>query len=398
MDKLWQTRLRRHQKEQAKYLQRVFNDHFVLVLLVMFGALLYAYSNFVRQITGHPWWVNVVVALACAAVLPLGHLATMLTPADVAFLLPQAGKMRGYLNQARRYSMMLPMVLELSVSVTMWPLMTVGGNPNVALLVGLIVQQLTFAYASMSVQLTALFAKQWHRARYGLVLLDFIFVLVGLFTWLLPVCVVGTLVAAAITYMTIAARQHAQLDMLLAVKREGARMATIYRFYKLFTDVPGLGGGVKRRQYLDPLVNLVKAGHAQTWSYLFVRGLLRSQEYFGLCIRLIVVGAIAVWLTPTWWLALIVDCGFSYLLGYQLLPLATRYRDVVFTHIYPVAADSRKQAWQKLVTIVLLVQAVVIGVVALVHAPSMMTVLAAVIGLAFVPVLVRGYLIRRIGE
>lgn len=398
MDKLWQTRLRRHQKNQAKYLQRVFNDHFVLVLLVMFGALLYAYSNFVRGIVGRPIWVSPVVALICAATIPLGRLATLFVPADATFLLPQAGKMRDYLNQARRYSMMLPAVVQLAVSIAVWPLMTVGGNPNVALMVALIILQLTVAYANMSVQLTSIFVPHWSRVRVWLVAGDFVIVLLGLTTWFLPVALLGVILAAGVTYRTVAARNRAQLDLLTAIKREGARMATIYRFYNLFTDVPGLGGGVRRRQYLDFLVNKVRPVQGNTWMYLLVRGLLRSQEYFGLCVRLIIVGMIATWLCPTWWLALLVNAGFSYLLGYQLLPLATRYRDVVFTHIYPVDPALRKQAWSKLVTIVLLVQAVLLGLTAIVHVPQLMSAAALLLGCIFVPVLVRGYLTRRIAD
>ena len=39
---LWRTRLRQHVQEQQKYLLLVFNDHFVLVLLILFGGALYA--------------------------------------------------------------------------------------------------------------------------------------------------------------------------------------------------------------------------------------------------------------------------------------------------------------------------------------------------------------------
>ena len=45
---LWRTRLRQHVQEQQKYLRLVFNDHFVLVLLILFGGALYAYSLLVK--------------------------------------------------------------------------------------------------------------------------------------------------------------------------------------------------------------------------------------------------------------------------------------------------------------------------------------------------------------
>ncbi len=111
-----------------------------------------------------------------------------------------------------------------------------------------------------------------------------------------------------------------------------------------------------------------------------------------------IVGALAMWVAPTWWLGLIIDLAFSYLLGYQLLPLAVRYREIVFTHIYPVAAAGRKQAWSRIVSVVLYVQAVILGLVQVVHAPALTSALVLVLGLVFVPVLVNGYLRRRIAD
>ncbi len=396
MDKLWQTRLRRHQKEQAKYLQRVFNDHFVLVLLVLFGALLYAYSQFVQGIVGRPWWVTVVIAGVCAVSLPFGRLATLLVPADQVFLLPQVGAMQGYLRQAVRYSLLLPCVLQLGLSFALWPLMSVGTTAQVTSVVALILTQLALAVADMHLQAASLYQARFQAWRRWLMVLDFVLVGAGLLTTMMGAMLIAIIIMAIIVMTTNRVRQQEHLHLPQMITQEGARMATIYRFYNLFTDVPGLGGGVSRRRYLDGLVHRVPAKHDASWSYLFVRGLIRSQEYFGLCVRLTIVGAIMVIISPTWWLILLINLLFSYLLGYQLLPLATRYRDVVFTHLYPLPVGARAAAWAKLVTIVLLVQAIIIGLVGLIHSPSLLTLAAFAAGVAFVPLLVRGYLVRRV--
>ena len=41
---LWRARLRQHVQAQQKYLRLVFNDHFVLILLILFGGALYVYA------------------------------------------------------------------------------------------------------------------------------------------------------------------------------------------------------------------------------------------------------------------------------------------------------------------------------------------------------------------
>ncbi len=93
------------------------------------------------------------------------------------------------------------------------------------------------------------------------------------------------------------------------IKLEDDRMGRVYRFYNLFTDVPGLANSVHRRRYLDGFLKLVKPRQATTWLSLYLRGFLRGGEYLGLYLRLLVIGAVIVAVLSPWWLAL----GFAIL-------------------------------------------------------------------------------------
>ncbi|HRM19245.1 MAG TPA: ABC transporter permease, partial [Trichococcus flocculiformis] len=48
LDSIWKRRQQLHLKKFSRYSKYIFNDHFVLVLLFLLGALAYQYSEFVK--------------------------------------------------------------------------------------------------------------------------------------------------------------------------------------------------------------------------------------------------------------------------------------------------------------------------------------------------------------
>lgn len=360
---LWHDRLARHQKEQFKYLQLVFNDHFVLIMIILFGGLLYGYSRLVRQLAPS-WWLPVVIAVVLTGCGLLGRLATLAEEADATFLLPQTTAFSRYLFKARRYSFVLPGTLLVLATLACYPLLGVmhRGAWPAALTLGLAV--LLFKDADLWLQLLSLYphrAPRWV-SRWLLALGEFVAIMAGV--WLHPA--VTMIVALAIDLLLRWRISDwftpASLDWLRLIKVEDDRMGRLYRFYNLFTDVPGLQGSVRRRKYLDFLTHFVTRSHAHTWAYLYLRGLLRRTEYSGLVVRLAVIGAVVLALVQPWWLVLLLTVGLSYIVGFQLLPFYFVYDELVFTRLYPLPAESRLRSFSHLVLAVLLLVAVVLAI------------------------------------
>lgn len=81
---LWRTRLRQHVQAQQKYLRLVFNDHFVLILLILFGGALYVYSQIVKTLQPS-WWLALCLAIIFTGLLSFGQLATLAEAPDQIF-------------------------------------------------------------------------------------------------------------------------------------------------------------------------------------------------------------------------------------------------------------------------------------------------------------------------
>lgn len=93
-----------------------------------------------------------------------------------------------------------------------------------------------------------------------------------------------------------------------------------------------------KKAFLDAF--LPKPNPENPYRYLYVRCLARSGEYSSLLIRLLVLGSVILAFLDTY-LSLLIAAVFLYMLGFQLIPLATNYDEIVFMHIYP--QDLRKR-------------------------------------------------------
>ena len=72
-----------------KYLRYVFNDHFVLVLFILFGFLMVQYSQLLRHFPEQHVWIGLILILVIGALLSFGSIATYLEAPDKLFYLPK---------------------------------------------------------------------------------------------------------------------------------------------------------------------------------------------------------------------------------------------------------------------------------------------------------------------
>lgn len=400
MQALWQKRVQKHIQEQVKYLRLVFNDHFVIAIIFLLGALGYTYANAVKGLDPQAWWLKPVLSLVLLAAVSFGRLATLLKEADSVFLLPKESGLVTYLKSARLYSSWLPLIAMAFVTLLVAPLLLITKTVPAWHIAVVLITLVIIKDRRFSIQLRQWYQADETQATKGLsLILDLAIIASQLYQWL---NLVGVLVALGLAYyqrQQLARVQKTQLfDWLAAVGAEDSRMGRIYRLYNLFTDVPGLSSQVKRRRYLDGLLKLITAKPANTYLYLYARGFLRGTEFSGLYIRLVVLGGIILCFSHIWWLSLALGLLLIYLVGFQLLPFYNQYDQIIFTHLYPVPTTKRIQAFSQLMRTLLLLQALLFSVILLVTLGMTIQVGLSVLAL-FVLVIgfVQFYLPKRLG-
>lgn len=124
-------------------------------------------------------------------------------------------------------------------------------------------------------------------------------------------------------------------------------MMRIYRFANYFTDVPAVKGNIKRRRYLDFLVNGVPKTKKTTFEYYLVRSFIRTDDYFFLWFRLTVITALVAAFVNMPIIVGIVAAALAFATAIQLKQALGKPVDFSMSMLYPLPADARQKPHKK---------------------------------------------------
>ncbi|MGX6970630.1 ABC transporter permease [Vagococcus bubulae] len=373
MSEFYKLRLAKHQKRMLRYLKYVMNDHFILICMVGLGGFGYYYSEYLKTLTPKISWMPFVVIALWFVSLFLGQLSTLMQEADMVFLLPKERAMTSYLKKSLNYSTILPVIsLSLIVGVT-FPLVVATRSVTFSMALFIIASLIALKYADLWIQLESLYLNTEKKVTTHR-LVWCVGALLGLFSSLFLSFYIGTAISIIVSIvLVILAKQTlktSQLNWEKSVHIERKRMKRIYSFFNLFTDVPGLSSDVRRRKYLDGLLNKIKKISENTYLYLYARVASRSSEYSSLTLRLVVVGAILLFFTQSFWLMAILGSLFIYLLGFQLIPMYHAFDYMLMTQLYPISPKQKSGAVLSIIRSVLIIMTIIYGVIVLIALPN----------------------------
>ena len=279
MNKIFKKRRNLWYQQNIKYLRYVFNDHFVLFLMILLGALVVQYVNFLQVHHLNLWGKIILVVFVSLLSQVLGRLATFIEAPDKVFLLTKELEVRAYLIKCLIRSLILQAIVS-----------------------GLLV-----LIAAPLLKFNPIFLILWF------------LVLVGI-------------KAGLLAYQIWRFQNSGLLDWSGLIDLEEARKTGTLRLFSLFTNVKGLKSHSHRRKYLDFLLTKTK----RTYEYLFTRSFLRSGDYLGLTIRLLILSILSMIFVKNGIVAIVMVVVFIYLLIFQLLSLQTAFDYQLLTRIYPL--------------------------------------------------------------
>ncbi|EQC93953.1 MAG: ABC transporter permease [Lactococcus lactis] len=279
MNEIFKKRRKLWYQQNIKYLRYVFNDHFVLFLMILLGALVVQYVNFLQVHHLNLWGKIILVVFVSLLSQVLGRLATFIEAPDKVFLLTKELEVRAYLIKCLICSLILPAIVS-----------------------GLLV-----LIAAPLLKFNPIFLILWF------------LVLVGI-------------KAGLLAYQIWRFQNSGLLDWSGLIDLEEARKTGTLRLFSLFTNVKGLKSHSHRRKYLDFLLTKTK----RTYEYLFTRSFLRSGDYLGLTIRLLILSILSMIFVKNGIVAIVMVVVFNYLLIFQLLSLQTAFDYQLLTRIYPL--------------------------------------------------------------
>ena len=282
-------------RQSLVYLRYVFNDHLVLVLLVLLGFLSLQYRDLLIHFPTKPFWIYLFLLLWAVMGVVSGSLATYLQEADQIFILSKEGTVDRWVRRAHWRRIGIWSSLLVIEQVLVLPLyLKLSFEPWVCGLLVLLLLGLKVFYHQ--VQLQAFYKS-------------------GLLDW-----------AKLIAF-------------------EERRQQKILQFFSLFTRVKGQGKMSHERSYLNVFLSWSRAlEKPSAWSYLYLRAYLRNGDFWPLTLRLAGLSVLFLFTLQPAWLAMLLVALLDYLLWFQLFPLGKVFERQMVARLYPLNKEVKARA------------------------------------------------------
>jgi ABC-2 type transport system permease protein len=398
IDEIWKKRVNHHINETRAYLKYMLNDHllFVFIFLAAGGAL--TYSKWLETISPD-FPAIIIMTIVFSFIVNSSNVRTLLKEADMMFLLPMEHKLNNYFQKAFSYSMITQSFMIIVVIILFAPLYVKVTSANGSVLLYSLILLLLVKYWNLRISwkmgfFTDASAKWSDRlVRFALNASAIFFILSEQYLFVL---IVFLLMTAYDVYFTKLVKPKAiKWDHL--IKKEEEKKQSFYKIANLFTDVPKLKKRAKRRKYLDWILQQVKYDQKSVYEYLYVRGFLRSGDYFGIVIRLTIIGSVILTFINDQLVGnVIVVIVFTFLTGIQIMSLYKHFELLELPNLYPTAGKYRLNSFLKIIFRILLVQAIIFAIVTMLLSTLTIFIVTLSVNAIFVSLFVLVYMRNRL--
>ncbi|USK56499.1 ABC transporter permease [Cytobacillus solani] len=396
--KLWKERFNQRIKELSRYLRYIFNGHNVIVLVFLLGTAAFYYQEWLTTVS-EQFPAAIIMAIALAFILTYTPIYTFIIEADRIFLLPLENRLQSFFKRSLAVSFLLHaylLIMGMAVFMPMYARVNNGDfQPFLPFLltvlvmkgINLLIRWKVQYYVEKSVHLFDTFIRYAVNA----VFLFFLFSNEGLL-YLLP-----EILLLFILYFYYGKNTKDKgLKWEYLIEQEERRMTSFYRLANLFTDVPHLRDRVKRRSWLDWLFSRLAFVQKNTFSHLFVRTFLRAGDYFGLFVRLTIIGAAGIYFISFGYGQILLVLLFMYLTGFQLLPLWNHHQNKLWVNLYPLKEGLKEQSFKSLLSRILYLQALLLSLAVLAKGEGIIALLSFIAGIGFTYLFTQFYIKKKL--
>lgn len=340
MKSIFKNRQRTNFKKNSKYLPYVFNDHFILIVIILIGYLAYLYANNLKIILQiKPFILQVLIIFLLFFELHSFKFVTYLEKPDQNFLLPIINNINDSFVFATVYSLILPVFTFTFTAIILTPILHgIKSSFNFLSILILIFGLTILQWAIFICFQQKIYGKIKDK---GFLICKEIILVCTLALIFLPcdwLFLLITLTEVILLKCYDHLKPNSILQINIAISEEEKRQSRILRLFSLFIDLPNKQIPVKRRKYLD----FFKKFNSNLQN-LFLLTFLRSGNYLGLFLRILIINYIVNFFVKDFIVAIVINFTLLYLLLFQLIPIYQQTIDNIYINIFPIA----KLKWQR---------------------------------------------------
>lgn len=360
---LFKSRLNTIQKEKRYYNKFIFNGHFSVFLLILLGAFILGYGQWLQHIPKHiDYTLCASIILAVTSIFPI---RTFLKDADRIFLLPFEKNMKNYMNLSIRYSYFNRIAIQLVILIILFPLFSKLDGDFITPFIILSILTLIHPWIGLKVRW------QWYQLKQSSWSISLILFLINLVTYDL---VLGYQMYWGVIFTFILLGGMLALPKLNRVNLypwerminiEERHHTNYYKFVNMFTDVKHLKESAVRRRYLDFLLLTPKGrkfNSKNMYLYLFTRSFVRGRDAFSIIFRLIVIALVLmIWLSfPI--VSAIIGCLFMYITLLQMSQFYTQQAYGLWPQVWPVSDVEVIKGYEKFLYRLMLIIGIIFSI------------------------------------
>ncbi|SER96249.1 ABC transporter permease [Salisediminibacterium halotolerans] len=352
----------------VRYLRLIGNSGFLFTIYLLFIFGSYYYGQFLQWL---PETFPAVLFMTAVItwMMTRGRVRTFFQQADLIYLLPLESRLKPYFRKGIMYSWLMETFWTVFLFMLLTPFffdrIAEGGAVWLGSVIALSLLKLWNLVCSFEEQRIldkwAYRKHQWMRLAVNLLI---VYLLFSGQEWWIMLILGGALTVFYFTYYKKIEHVFTlKWERLVAI--ENATVMTFYRIANSFTDVPRLNNTVKRRRLIDPLFNFITYRQRNVYKYMFGRSFFRANDYFGIYLRLMLLGVIFIFGVDVSWGVWFVAGLFFYMTALQLETLARHYDTKQMPDLFPLSDEIKQQGLRYWLVLLLGVQAAVFSVMTL---------------------------------
>lgn len=359
--KLWNARFQAFLQLFLQYMRLILNSGllFSLLFAVVIGS--YYYILLLKQIPdGLP--VSLLIAIVMTYALAKVNVRTFLKKADLVYLLPAEERMKSYFAAALIYNASLQMAATLLIAIVFAPLYAVQMDEHshpyamiVVLLMLIKLWNVIVHWQALKLNSSRLVMRETILRVFATFVSVYLLLIGADAQYLL---IVGGILLAFLLYAARKASREHLIKWERLLDHEQQLAARFYKFVNAFVDVPALTQRVKPRKWSKGLASFLRHHPASVPYILYIHAFFRSGQYFGIYVRLAVIGAIVLAVLPFQSGKLFGAVLFIYLTAVQLLPLQHHFSAREMLKLYPIDRQTYVQRFQHVILTLLIAESI----------------------------------------
>lgn len=335
---LFNRRYKAIRKEKSYYNKFIFNGHFTVFLLILLGAFIFGYGEWLQHIPQHiDYALFASIAVALVSLFPI---RTLLKDADKIFLLPFEKHMKDYMQVSLIYSYSSRIFLQVILLIILFPLFYKLNDNHFAFYIVFAISAIIFPYLGLLVkwQWLKLNLSSWTINLLLFVLFGITFYLILRFHNYFAIIFIFIVGVLLLILKMNSKKQLFPWERMIAIEQQ--KHTNYYKFVNMFTDVKHLRESAVRRSYLDfilPTPKGNKFNENRMYLFLFVRSFVRGRDAFSIILRLVIIALVLMlWLSNPI-VSLIIGSLFMYITLLQMAQFYTQQAYGLWPQVWPVS-------------------------------------------------------------